>query len=416
MDKMSERQWKRLDVLARIASRKLSAAEGAQVLGISDRQLRRVRRAYEEHGKGAVVHGNTGRQPANRKSNDLRERVLGLWRKRYRGFNDTHFSEKLQRAEGLSVSRQTVSRWLREAGEQPVRRRRSIRHRVRRDRKPQAGQMLLWDGSRHDWLEGRGPMLCLVGAIDDATGELMPGAHFVEQECAAGYLRVLREVVRVHGIPLSIYMDRHGSLHRNDDYWTLEEELRGEQDPTQVGRALRALEIQAIYALSPQAKGRVERLWGTLQNRLVSELRLAKARTSNEANAVLDRYRPEFNARFARAALDAEVGWRRLRTGTDLDRVCSFMHEMTVGNDNAVRIGPVVIDIPPGPGGRGYAHARVEVRQLLDASWRVYLADKLIATASATGTAELRAPRRKKRPAASRAFRRAIERVASSLP
>jgi transposase len=416
MDKMSQQQWKRIDVLERLSKRKLTQADAAMVLGLSERHVKRLLRAFKARGREAVVHGNSGRAPPNRKTEALRAKVLRLWRQRYRGFNDTHFTEKLQAREGIDVSRQTVRRWLREAGERPARPRRARRHRSRRDRKPQAGQMLLWDGSRHAWLEERGPMLCLMGAIDDATGELLPGAHFVEQECSAGYLRVLREVVAAHGIPLSIYMDRHGSLRRNDDYWTLEEELRGEQDPTQVGRALRALDIEMLFALSPQAKGRVERLWGTLQDRLVSELRLANACTAQQANAVLEKYRAEFNARFARAPADAEPAWRRLRAGTDLDRVCSFFHETTVGNDNAVRIAPVVIDIPAGPGGRGYAHARVEVRQLLDASWRVYLADAVIATAEPTTRHELRAPRRKKRPAASRAFRRAIDQVASSLP
>lgn len=149
--------------------------------------------------------------------------------------------------------------------------------------------MVLWDGSLHDRLEGRGPMLCLMGAIDDATGELLPGAHFVEQECAAGYLRVLKVLAETKGLPGSVYMDRHGSLKRNDGHWTLEEELRGQQEPTHVGAALQALEITVIYALSPQAKGRVERLWGTLQDRLVSELRLVGARRAVAANVVLKR-------------------------------------------------------------------------------------------------------------------------------
>ncbi len=195
--------------------------------------------------------------------------------------------------------------------------------------------MILWDGSRHAWLEDRGPLLCLMAAVDDATGELLPGAHFVEQECAAGYLRVLLAISREKGIPLSGYMDRHGSLRRNDDHWTLEEELRGLQDPTHVGRALAALEIEAIFALSPQAKGRVERLWGTLQDRLVSELRLAGARTVEEANALLEWFRPDYNARFARPPLEVQPAWRKVRKGLDLDRICSFYYEATVQNDNS---------------------------------------------------------------------------------
>src|SRR6266566_3994362 len=222
----------------------------------------------------------------------------------------------------LSLSVRQVRRVRRAGGVPAVRRRRPPKHRRRRDRKAQAGLMLLWDGSRHDWLEGRGPWLCLVAAIDDATGELLPGAHFVEQECAAGYLRVLRDVAATHGVPWSIYMDQPGALKRNDDHWTLAEELRGAQDPTQVGQALQALGIEAIFALSPQAKGRVERLWGTLQDRLVSELRLAGAATAAAANAVLAQYRPEHNRRFALPPQDRTPAWWPLRAGQDLDHLC----------------------------------------------------------------------------------------------
>lgn len=276
--------------------------------------------------------------------------------------------------------------------------------------------MALWDGSRHAWLEERGPLLCLMAAIDDATGKVFPGAHFVEQECAAGYLRVLLCIAQELGLPWSIYMDQHGSLKRNDDYWTLEEELRGEQDPTHVGLALKALEIEPIYALSPQAKGRVERLWGTLQDRLTSELRLANAKTTKEANAVLERYVPEHNARFSVAPKDATLAWRPVRAGMDLARICSFSYEAKVANDNAVRLLGTIIDIPPGPGRRGYANARVEVRQLLDGSWRVYHGDTLLAKAPSTTVGELRAGRRKKRSAASRAFRRGVKSMETSDP
>ena len=258
-------------------------------------------------------------------------------------------------------------------------------------------------------------MLCLMGAIDDATGELLPGAHFVEQECAAGYLRVLEAIARAKGLPLSAYMDRHSSLKRNDDYWTLEEELRGTQDPTQVGRALDALDIEPIYALSPQAKGRVERLWGTLQDRLTSELRLAKARTCAQANAVLEPHRLAHNRQFAIEPADATPAWRPVRD-LDLRRICSFFYAATVRNDNTVHLSNLVIDIPPGPRGRSYARARVEVRQYLDGSWGVYWHDGPIATAPASEVGELRAGRQRKRPAASRAFRRALNCVAVSLP
>jgi len=254
----------------------------------------------------------------------VREQVINLRRKKCAGFNDQHFTEKLCEVEKPRIARASVHRLLRAAGIGPPQRRWPPKHRRRRDRKPQAGLMILWDGSRHDWLEGRGPMLCLIGAIDDATGELLPGAHFVDQECAAGYLRVLKAIAQEKGLPWSAYMDRHGSLKRNDEHWTLEEELRGVQDPTQVGRALQALEIEVIFARSPQAKGGVERLWSTLQDRLVSELRLAGASTVAAANAVLEAFHPDHNRRFASRAADATPAWRAVRRGTDLARLCSF--------------------------------------------------------------------------------------------
>jgi hypothetical protein len=397
MELMSEGQWKRADAVARLAAGKLTMQEAAEVLGISVRQLRRVRRRVEKAGRQGLVHGNRGRVPGNKLPAAVRRRMVRLRRGKYRGFNDHHFTEKLAaEGDGIVVAVATVRRVLRAAGVPAVRQRRPARHRRRRDRKPQAGLMLLWDGSRHDWLEGRGPWLCLIGAIDDATGALLPGAHFVEQECAAGYLRVLRDVVAAHGVPWSIYMDQHGALKRNDDHWTLAEERRGAQDPTQVGQALAALDIEAIYALSPQAKGRVERLWGTLQDRLVSELRLARATTAAEADAVLARYRLDHNARFAVPAAEQTAAWRPLRRGLHLDRLCSFRYEATVLKDNTVRLSGLVLDIPPGPRRRSYADRRVEVSQLLDGSWRVYLADVLIATAAPTTHRELRARRRRK--------------------
>lgn len=394
---MSEGQWKRWDAVARVVAGKLTMREAATLLDLSVRQVRRIRRAVERDGRAGFGHGNRGHVPSNKLGAGVRQRIVRLRRGKYRDFNDQHFTEKLAvETPPVHVSVRTVRRVLRTAQLPAVRQRRPPKHRRRRERKAQAGLMLLWDGSRHDWLEGRGPWLCLVAAIDDATGLLMPGAHFVEQECTAGYLHVLRAVVAAHGIPWSIYMDQHGALKRNDDHWTLAEERRGAQDPTQVGHALQVLGITAIYALSPQAKGRVERLWGTLQDRLVSELRLAKARTAAEANAVLAGYRVAHNARFAVPPKDCTPAWRPLRRGLDLDRVCSFRYDATVLKDNTVRLSGLILDVPPGPRGRTFAGRHVDVRQFLDGTWRVYDANVLIATAAATEQRELRARRRRK--------------------
>jgi transposase len=399
MATMAEWQWKRWAAVERIAAGELSMGEAAQAVGVSVRQLRRLVRAIKGEGQAALQHGNRGYAPANKLAATTVARIVTLRQTTYHDFNDAHFAEKLAgETPPIRVSVATVRRILRGA-QIPARwQRRPRQHRRRRDRRAQAGQLVLWDGSRHDWLEGRGPWLCLVGAIDDATGDLLPGAHFVAQECAAAYLRVLAAIVTGPGVPWSLYMDQHGALKRNDDHWTLAEELRGRQDPTQVGAALEAFGIEAIYALSPQAKGRVERLWGTLQDRLVSELRLANACTVADANLVLTRHGPAHNARFAVAARDPQLAWRTVPRGLDIARVCSFRYDATVLKDNTVRLGgTIVLDIPPGPRGRSYADRRVEVRQLLDGTWRVYLADQLLATGPATAQGELRALRRRKR-------------------
>jgi transposase len=362
----------------------LTTREAASVLRLSVRQVRRIRRAFEKKGKAAVEHGNIGREPANRISEKTREQVVDLMRNTYVGFNDQHFTEKLAEDKKVVLSRQTVRRILRAEGIAATRKRRPRKYRGRRERKAQAGLMMLWDGSLHDWLEGRGPYLCLMGAIDDATGELLPGAHFIERESAVGYLRVLLEVCREKGLPWSAYMDRHSSLKRNDNHWTLEEELRGEQECTQVGVALKALDIEPIFALSAQAKGRVERLWGTLQDRLVSELRLAGAKTREEANAVLTRYRRSHNRKFAKPAADSQQAWRAVPSGTDLELVCSLRYEVKVRNDNTVNIGNgAVLQIPKPTDGHSYAGKQAELRHLLSGELRVYLRNEFLVSAKA---------------------------------
>jgi len=394
---MSKKQWKRLDVIERVEKGRWTMVEAARVLGLSGRQVRRLCCVFNSLGPKGLLHGNLGVHPKNRVGDAVRAQVVSLMTTKYAGFNDQHFTEKLGEVENIILGRQTVRRILRGAGLGPVRKRRPRRYHGRRPRKAQAGMMLLWDGSLHRWLEDRGPELCLMGAIDDATGEFLPGAHFVERECSASYLRVLLAISETYGLAGSIYMDRHSALHRNDEHWTLEEEFRGEQDPTQVGAALKALEIEPIFALSAQAKGRVERLWGTLQDRLVSELRLAGAKTLEEANGVLASYRLQHNKRFMKPATEVQAAWRRVRADTDLHRLCSFRYDVRVRNDNTVHHNGAVIDIPRGPGGKSYAGSVVELRYLLNGTSRVYQGDKLIAQTATTSNPRLKALTRKKK-------------------
>jgi hypothetical protein len=238
-----------------------------------------------------------------------------------------------------------------------------------------------------------------MAAIDDATGKLL-AARFFPFEGSSGYLWLLEEMVKKYGIPMVIYQDRHGALHRNDNHWSLEEQLAGRQEPTQVGLALEALGIEPISALSPQAKGRVEKLFATLQDRLGAELRLKIIVTIEEANRFLQStFLRVFNRRFAVSPRESQKAWREVPKNLDLDRIISFRYTATVGNDNTVRLGGLVLDIPPGPQRRSYAKAKVEARQLLNGSWRIYAKDQLIAKHSSTSLNEpIRALPRKRNP------------------
>lgn len=380
---MSQRDLHRYHTLRLVLEHRLTGAHAATALGLTERHVWWLVARLRQDGRRALVHGNRGRPSGRRLPGATQQQILALARGTYAGLNTTHLTEKLQADHGLTVSRATVHRLLRAAGVARPRHRRPPRHRARRERKAQAGLLVLWDGSPHAWLEARGPRCCLVGAMDDATGALLPGAVFVPAEDTVSYLRLLRVLIGACGIPVALYMDRHGIFRRNDAAWTVAEELQGRQDPTQVGRALAALGIAAIYALSPQAKGRIERVWATLQDRLVAELRLAGITTLAAANAFLPAFTLTFNARFARPPADTVPAWRPVPRGLDLERICSLYTEATVLNDNTVRTQGLILQIPSGPGGRGYAQARVEVRQLLDGTWRIYHRDRLLTTQQA---------------------------------
>lgn len=382
--RMSERQWRTLSLVQRVERGEISLVEAAASLGRTIRQMRRIRSRVAERGAGAVVHGNTGRSPGHRISAELRAKIVALRQGKYDGFNDHHFTEKLVEVEKIAVSRETVRRLLRAEGVGSPRKRRPAKHRRRRERRAQAGQMILWDGSSHDWLEGRGPPLCLMGAIDDATGEVLPGAHFTEAESTVGYLKVLRDILISKGIPHTAYGDRHSSLRRNDKHWSLEEELSGRREPTQVGRVLAELDINVVHALSAQGKGRVERLWGVLQDRLCSELRLVGARTRGDANRVLREYLPQHNKRFAVSPKDAESAWRKAPSDhTLLLDACALQYARKVNKNNTVRIDGRVIDIPrrPGAAHATYAGKTVLVKHLLSGAYRVFFDGECIAWA-----------------------------------
>ncbi len=376
--RVSQREIHRMHVVRLVIEGRETVGRGAKLLGISPRQMKRLRRKVKERGVDGLLHGNRGKAAWNKTVSDKIKKVIELARGRYQGLNDTHLTEKLKEKEKIALSRATVRTILRGAGIAAVRKRGVKRHYKRRERKAQEGALLLWDGSPHHWFGDDRGQWNLTAVIDDATGALLHGVFSLEED-AQSYLICLRQILLDKGIPLALYMDRHGIFRRNDDHWSLQEELMGEQTPTQVGQALKQLGIEPIFALSPQAKGRVERLFNTLQDRLVQELRLAGINTPQQATSFLNGpFKADFNARFAKPARESQSAWRPLSRGLDVDRICSFGYQATVGNDNAVRLGGIILDIPPGPRHRGYAKARVEVRHLLDGRWRVYSKNQLL--------------------------------------
>lgn len=374
------KEQRRVLILNQVIAGELTVEKAATLLGLSHRQVWRLLGAYRKEGVAALAHGNRKRTPVNALAAGLPERVRELARTTYAGFNQQHLTEKLNEVEGITIGRSSVRRILRAAGMGSPRTQRRPRHRSRRERYPQAGMLLQIDGSRHDWLEGRGPYLSLLGAIDDATGEVV-GAVFREQEDAAGYFLLLRQVVQSQGIPLALYRDRHGifePLARRP--LRVEEQLQGRREPTQFGRMLEELEITSIGARSPQAKGRIERLWGTWQDRLVAEMRLAGVRDQEEANRFLPAFLAAFNRRFRVPAAQAGSAYRAVAAGFTPETVFCFKYRRVVAADNTVRLGEHRLQLLPNRERISYAKAQVAVHERLDGSLAVYLGDTLVAS------------------------------------
>lgn len=389
---LTPKQHHRLRVLSHLLAGQCSASEAAHLLGLSVRQLWRLKAAYQRDGLGALVHGNRGGRKPWRIDDDLKDHVRSLVAEQYPDCNDSHLVEILAREHLIPLSRPSLSRILRTGGQASPQHRRPPRHRRRRDRYSQIGMLLQVDGSPHHWLGPNRPRSTLIAAIDDATSAVV-AAVFRAQEDAQGYFLVLRHILSTSGLPVALYHDRHGIFGREPGArWTLEEQLAGRQEPTQFGRALEELGIGSIAALSPQAKGRIERLWGTLQGRLVPELRLAGATSLEDAQAFLPTYLERHNARFAVAPNEPLSSYRPVPPGLDLERVLSFRYSRVVANDNTVRFAGHVLQLPPGPGRRSYARAHVWVHELLDGSLGVFYEDRwLLRTDPPDSPAVLRA-------------------------
>lgn len=369
MTTLTMKDEKRLAIIQRVYRRELTVVEAALVLGVSERQCYRIKAQVKKDGAKAVVHGNRGRVCKRKIKEETIERIVELAKGKYQGFNDHHLTEKLEDEQKIKLSREKVRQLLRAHGIASPRKRRGIKHRSRRERKAAEGMMLQVDGSPHDWLQGRGPRLCLIGAIDDATGKVL-GAFFQQAESSWAYFQLFSSIFHQHGVPQLIYSDRH-SVFWTDREPTLDEQFINKRPTTEVGRGLEELGVRLILAGSPQAKGRIERLWGTFQDRLVSELRLAGAKTPSQAQALLECHLPVHNRRFSKPARNVEPAWRKV-SSSEIQQALCFKDQRTVAKDHTITFGGTVFQIPKKSPFRSYANKRIDVHVMLDGAVELY--------------------------------------------
>ena len=359
---MGVREARRLGLVEAARRGDTTNRRAARALGLSIRQFQRLKQRVAAEGAGGLRHGNHGRASRRRLDERVRLRVEALLQHEEVRLNDCHIVDLLGE-QGHAVSDDSVRRIRLALGLRPVHARRPPQHHRRRERRAREGSMVLIDGSDHHWLGPERPRLTLVGAIDDATSQVL-ALTFRPVEDLHGYAVVLREVLLRHGMPEVFYGDRTGIAVRNDHHWSLEEQLEGRQLPPQFGQMLEGLGIRYIAAGSPEAKGRIERLWRTLQDRLLKELLLHGICTVEAAEAYLPGFLERFNRRFAIAASDMQPAWQKPPRHFELLLACRYTRIVT--RDNVVTIPGCVLHLPPGPQRRSHQGRRVEVRELLD--------------------------------------------------
>jgi transposase len=360
---MSMREVRRLKAVQTVIDKRITQKVAASMLGLSERQVRRLVKVIRENGDRGIMHGLRGRPSNRRLPEEMRGRVLSLYQERYPDFGPTFAVEKLLESDGITISDETLRRWLIEAGYWKKRRKRSA-FRQWRPRRECFGEMVQMDGSHHDWLEGRGSKLVLMAYIDDATNTVYGRFHDYEGTLPA--MESFKGYVEKYGLPISVYLDRH-TTYKSSKKPTEWDEVEGIESLSQFERALKELGVEVIHALSPQAKGRIERLFGVLQDRLVKEMRLKDVKTKEEANTFLEEYLPRYNERFKVCpAHEADVHVRLL-SHVDLDRYLCIKRERTIRKDNTIALDGRLYQIEE-RGGK-----KVIVEQKLDGSlWMMH--------------------------------------------
>ena len=360
---LTMREINRLRVLQGYMDGKMLLEEAARILKRSLRSVYRMLAKVREKGPEGVLHGNRNKVSPRRVPEAARKKVIQLAMGKYRDINDTHLCEILRKAEGIVMGRETLRGILRKEGIPSKRKVKRRKYRSRRERKEAFGMMLQLDASPHDWLQGRGPWLTLVGAKDDATGYVW--AHFEKAETTWGYLDLMREVISTHGVPLSLYADRHSIFHTTREP-TIIEQLKDMVPLTQFGRAMEELGISVMKAWTPQAKGRIERQWGVFQDRLVVELRLAGASTLEQAREVLKRFLKDYNQHFCCLPKQAAAVFRKAPPKALLHNILCLKETRMVKKDHTVSFDGFVLQIPFCRKYPCIADRQVDVRQYRD--------------------------------------------------
>lgn len=386
------RDQQRIDAVQAAADGRLEKRRCGEVLGVTIRQVNRLIGKLRTAGIAGLIHGNRGRASPRQIPQKVRDRILDWVQGRYKDINDTHLMEILMREDSIKIGRETLRVLLRRNGIGPKRKRRSPKFRRRRERKEAFGCMIQIDASIHDWLEGRGPMLTLVGGKDDATGYVW--ARFEYAETSWAYLHLVQDIANTHGLPMSLYSDRHGIFHVLREQ-TIVEQFQQTAPLTQFGRAMQDLGIQLIKAWSAQAKGRIERHWGFSQDRLVVELRLAGAKTREDANRVLAIFLKGHNKRYTIPPKQRDPMFRKPPHLHTLNRILCLKETRTVAKDHTISFEGVILQIPHVPGLRSLAQRKVEVLQLRDGSIAIQYEKKTVAKFCKEAVARLARQNRK---------------------
>ena len=336
---LTKAELKKVIVIEKLVAHQVKVVEAAELLGLSTRQVLRLKKRYIAEGAEGIAHKNRGRKPAHAIPEKVRKHVAELYQSKYYGSNNIHFTELLQEHESLEFSVSSVRRILLEHGIKQTKQKRRKKGHQPRIHKPQAGMLWQIDASPYAWLEERGPELMLHGIIDDATG-MVVGAVFRPTETREGYFTAMKQAITHYGIPLGLYSDRHTIFRSPKETLSIEQELTGKTVPlSQFGKAIAELGITHIKARPPQAKGRIERLWGTFQDRLVIELRLLGVNSMDEANRVLPKLIQKHNDRFAIKPKQAESAYRSLPEGMNLDHVFTVRDYKRLGPGQTISYG-----------------------------------------------------------------------------